>query len=407
MEREFVCIQPEYVKHFQCDGTKCGSKCCQGWQIDIDRGAYEKYAALEDAGFRKEILSKLRWNEGTKSYRMEMRGVACPMLREDRLCGIQRRMGEAYLSDTCAEFPRRSYLFEGIVQRALSLTCPVASRLALLDEKPMALEQITLRTGRSKTFFRRTVEEMPAREFLFDLQIGGIAILQDRRFAMNERLLSLGFFLQQADRLLSTGRGKELATLPEEFVSGDVSAKMAAWKQQVQFQPKEYLRMMFALLDALFEPAIVYFSEQQRNFAQYIPQAFRMTDNHPKAFSELLALYGKHRKQYERLIAKPYGHVLENYLVHVFFNNFYPCRVQGSLLHNYFLFLTLYKFFEFDLICMTGVMGEKVTLDDMLELIERMSNRTDHASIYQEIVLGYLKEPEQNPPDLMGRLLDM
>ena len=113
MGQEFVCIQPEYVKHFQCDGTKCGSKCCQGWQIDIDRGAYEKYAALEDAGFRKEILSKLRWNEGTKSYRMEMRGVACPMLREDRLCGIQRRMGEEYLSDTCAEFPRRSYLFEG------------------------------------------------------------------------------------------------------------------------------------------------------------------------------------------------------------------------------------------------------------------------------------------------------
>ena len=165
--------------------------------------------------------------------------------------------------------------------------------------------------------------------------------------------------------------------------------------------------MMFALLDALFEPAIVYFSEKQRNFAQYIPQAFHMTNDRPKAFSELLALYGKHRKQYERLIAKPYGHVLENYLVHVFFNNFYPCRVQGSLLHNYFLFLTLYKFFEFDLICMTGVMGEKVTLDDMLELVERMSNRTDHASIYQEIVLGYLKELEQNPPDLMGRLLDV
>ncbi len=406
IEQEFICVQPEYVKKFQCDGTKCDSKCCQGWQIDIDRETYRKYAAIEDTAFRKMVLSKLRWNEASKSYRMEMKGTACPMLRENRLCTIQKRMGEEYLSNTCSEFPRRSYLFEGIVERSLSMVCPVASRLALLETEPMALEQVTLKTSRSGQFFRRPVEEMPARAYLFSLQAGGISILQDRRFSLNQRLMALGFFLDRADELIAAEKGREIDRLAEYYRSEDFLTEMEAMQKIVFFEPKDYLRMMFGLLDALFQPAIVYFSEKQRNFAQYIPQAFGMTDQ-PKALPELLKLYKRHIGSFERLIIGPWQHVLENYLVHEFFANFYPCRIPGSLMHNYFLFLTLYKFFEFDLICMTAVMGNEIQVKDILELIERMANRTDHASLYQEIVLGYLQDLEQDPVKLMGRLLDI
>ena len=47
-QQEFLCIEPAYLEHFFCDGSKCGgSICCYGWQQILDDAALARYRALE------------------------------------------------------------------------------------------------------------------------------------------------------------------------------------------------------------------------------------------------------------------------------------------------------------------------------------------------------------------------
>ena len=37
MSNQSIILQPKYVGDFQCDGSKCNSKCCRNnWRINID-----------------------------------------------------------------------------------------------------------------------------------------------------------------------------------------------------------------------------------------------------------------------------------------------------------------------------------------------------------------------------------
>ena len=57
-----------------------------------------------------------------------------------------------------------------------------------------------------------------------------------------------------------------------------------------------------------------------------------------------------------------FEYMLENYLVNDFFSHLYPFAYPGSILHNYYIFITLYRLFEFFLVCfatMNPDFGEK------------------------------------------------
>ena len=148
----YSCIQPVYVKDFRCDGSLCHSKCCRGWQIEIDAETYRKYKKLPAGELRSRVLTKLA-RRPNGMYRFAMEGISCPMLCEDGLCAIQRQFGEDFLSNTCAEFPRRVHVLQdGIAERVLSFACPVAARLAMENPAAMAFEQVALSTSRAAGF---------------------------------------------------------------------------------------------------------------------------------------------------------------------------------------------------------------------------------------------------------------
>ena len=68
----------------------------------------------------------------------------CPMLTADRLCRIQLELGEGYLSTICATYPRIVQEVGGIRETALTLSCPEAARLVLLDPNLLANELQTV-----------------------------------------------------------------------------------------------------------------------------------------------------------------------------------------------------------------------------------------------------------------------
>ena len=94
---KMLSIRPNYFNKFQCDGKSCGSRCCKGWRITVDRDTYAKYESINNEYERKDILSKLERIDD-KNFSVKMReNWDCPFLDEDYLCKIQKQHGADYL----------------------------------------------------------------------------------------------------------------------------------------------------------------------------------------------------------------------------------------------------------------------------------------------------------------------
>ena len=407
LEKTFNCFEPEYISKFSCDGAKCGAKCCKGFQIDLDRHTHAKYRMLTDLDARKKILDNIYWNQATQTYRMKLdENFACPMLDDDNLCYIQKTLGADFLANGCAEFPRRVFVIGETITRTLSLFCPVAARLALIDSNPLRFQKTLLKTTRAGAFFHQSISDMPARKFLLPLEKIATEILQNRRFSLNKRLTILGVMMSMIDYRLENLSAEVVEELAAEFRTEEFFARMERNFSILQFNRKAYLQIMFQLMDELFGTAIIYYSEEQRNFAKYVPQAFGMTEMTTRPAAEILNLYEENFTAYDKFIRQVYPQFMENYLVHNFVAGLYPCRVQGSLMLNYFLFATTCKFFEFGLICMAGVLRENLTLKDILEFAGRFSHRVDHGFRLQSFTMNYLEKLLPYPNELFNSLID-
>ena len=354
---------------------------------------------------RRKILDSLYWNESSHTYRMKLDRVSCPLLRDDLLCDIQKNFGEEFLSNTCAEFPRRIFVIDEFAERSLSMTCPVAAELALLNKTPFKFHYVEIKTTRAACFFYRSAVEMPARNFLPTLQKISIEVLQDRRLSMNNRLTALGFMMSEFDSMLHNGKENQLELVPNVYHSDEYFQSLAARCKQLPFSTPNYIIFMVEMMQRLMKDAIVYYSKNQRVFTQYPIEAFRL-DTPFDTWDEVVALYNENIDAYKKFVREPFGHVIDNYIVHSFFAGLYPCHVPITLLNNYFLFLALIKVFEFGLISMAAVLREQFTPNDLLEFIERFSNRIDHASLFTQIALDFITDKVAKPLDLMSTLLD-
>lgn len=407
LEKTFNCFEPEYIQNFSCEGEKCDAKCCRGFQIDLDRNTHTKYRMLQNSDVRKKILDSLFWNQETQTYRMKLdENFSCPMICDDNLCYIQKNLGEDFLADSCAVFPRRVFVIGNTITRTLSLFCPVAARLALIDSNPMRFRKILLKTTRSGAFFHQSISDMPARKFLLPLEKFAIEILQNRNFTLNRRLTILGIMMSMIDFKLENLSAEVLEDFGAKFHSEDFFARMNRNFSIFQFDKKAHIQIMFQLMDELFGKAIIYYSEKQRNFARYVPQAFGMADRITKSSEEVLHLYEENFAAYDKFVRQRYPQFMENYFVHNFVAGLYPCRVQSSLTENYFLFATICKFFEFGLICMAGVERENLRLEDILEFAGRFSHRVDHGWRFQYFVINYVQKLLPYSNEFLNALID-
>ena len=203
-ENRYFCLQPEYVGKFQCDGSVCNSKCCKKWAVDIDGPTYQKYCTIEPKNERKRIVSRIKYKKQKNMFFVELaENGSCPFLQNDGLCRIQKTWGADWLSNTCTMYPRKPYLTGDLLMMALTLTCPVAAKLALLPEEPMAFEEVPIEEGRRAELFRRCTGRLSRMGDAFiDIQYGAISILQNRALTIDQRLIVLGFFLDQAGELV-------------------------------------------------------------------------------------------------------------------------------------------------------------------------------------------------------------
>ena len=120
---------PSYYSSFFCPPGGCADTCCACWEVVIDEESRARYEALPGE-LGKRLRAQLRRDADGDSYLALVNG-ACPMLRSDGLCELQKTLGENMLSNVCARYPRFSYSFGALTEEGISLSCPVACELIM------------------------------------------------------------------------------------------------------------------------------------------------------------------------------------------------------------------------------------------------------------------------------------
>ncbi|MHB1084155.1 MAG: flagellin lysine-N-methylase [Thiobacillus sp.] len=119
---------------FRCTGSDCLFSCCQGaWNISVDAGILEKWAALEPSPFKERLLASIETTGNSDTTSVVMRKDAdgtCVMLDETGLCSIHQQ-SEDLLSNTYRDYPRMTRQSGARKLESAKLSCPEVVRLVL------------------------------------------------------------------------------------------------------------------------------------------------------------------------------------------------------------------------------------------------------------------------------------
>ncbi len=100
-------IRTTIYDKFHCIAEQCPMTCCRGWAIRADGGIYDKWKSREETSYLCEKVT-FKKEDGENIYHMKADSCkTCVMLDDKGLCEIVKRHGDEYLSDTCANFPRK------------------------------------------------------------------------------------------------------------------------------------------------------------------------------------------------------------------------------------------------------------------------------------------------------------
>lgn len=211
---------PDYYDEFACIAGQCTGSCCVGWEIDIDDASREYYSQVSG-----EIGERLR----DKLYRGEDGGYRfrlgeherCPFLNADNLCDIYAALGEEALSEVCTDFPRFALTYGHVMQRILSVSCEEVGRILFSRSEPVAFVEHTM-PGCMEDWEDEEADE-PYIAFLEDVQTRGIAVLQDRRRPLAERVEGFLGLCECAQECINRygadedTRRQEVLVLPEVY----------------------------------------------------------------------------------------------------------------------------------------------------------------------------------------------
>ena len=369
MSKKYLYFQPQYVREFVCDGSKCPNNCCKrSWDIEVDAQTYEKYLRVKPESKARELANIFA--RDAKTGKSLLRKHPCPLLTEQGWCSLQLEYGEDFLSLTCMTFPRFTWNFGKFFERSLSLTCPLAAEMILFHDEPLSFELLeTVEDDQAKVGIMTPPVPHEFAAHVVEIQIAMISILQERTLTLDQRLIVLGFFLDRLDEIISGGLDVDALTKliaayeSKNFLSEQVPRMLAT----VNFDAKNFSRRMLEALGAL--KGNLTFGNGQKLF------------DADEKFSVAKLADDCQRKNF----ASRYATLLENFLVNELFLSCFPWRFQADFAKNFGVFVATYKLFE--LLTFAAVQKNLCGKDELLRLVDWFANQTDHAAIVNDDLL--------------------
>ncbi len=411
-----IVLVPQYMKDFVCIGAACEENCCEtSWAISVDKKAYLKYRKVKDKELRTLLDKHVTRNRSRPSEaayaKMKLgKDGRCVFLNEKSLCALQLKLGEQYLCNTCAIYPRQSNTVDGILETCASLSCPEVARHVLLNEKVMEFEYIE-EDQNNRFNLKKKVDPAAAagrnrlEQHFWELRRFVIELLQNRDFSLEERLLVLGIFCKKLDELVEAKRMGEVLALAESFRrlirGGEIRESVAG----VPGYPTVQMELLKEIGDMRLKYPFVKNKQTGNSYLKYLGQFLNAVEYTDKAELEAIgAKYTELSEQYYRPFMEKREYIMENYLVNYVFMNLFPLGRGKTVFDAYTMLAVQYGLLKMLLV---GVAGFQKSLDEqtVVSVVQSFITTTENNLFFINDVFKKIKEKGFDTLALMAILV--
>lgn len=390
-------LQPQYLDKFHCIGPNCEDSCCIGWRVTIDKSTYQRYRKCSDVELfdqMKQKVTRNRTNANDENYakvKLNPDGC-CPFINEERLCAIQKKLGEESLSVICTTYPRISNTINDRLEKSLTVSCPEAARLVLLEPGVMefdeAMEDDSIRSLKG-TIINTDAAKMAHRpqKYFWELRIFTISVLQNREYPLWQRLIILGMFYNKLNQLIVEAKVHEVPQL-----IGNYTFRIAEglFKEELQYIPNETTIQMELMKELADEK--IFAGVNNKRFLDCFMEFLHGIQYTAQATKEEVGVrYNEAYTSYYQPYINDHEYILENYLVNYVFKNIFPLNGQKHVFDNYVMLIVHHSMIKMLLIGMAGFHKENFNTDHVIKLIQSFAKTIEHNNIYLKNVFTLLK----------------
>lgn len=363
---------PSYLRTFQCIGSQCEDTCCSEWNIVIDKNTFNKYEKINEGSFKnkyKQNVIKITNNQTERNYAYFKQDKGnCSFLDKDKLCMIHREIGEEYLCDICLTFPKILNKVGGNEELSLSLSCPEAARLILLQEEGIDFQYVSdIKSG----YFQSEISLEKNPNF-WEIRVFIIEILQFRKIPLHVRLILVGNFVKSIENI----KHKQIEVKNYIIYFRNLLNNSNQLNEIVRLSDESILhwKVVLGLLD-LYNKSNIY-SKRYKECLKEVLNSLGVTISHEKA-SENYEIY---EREYYKPFIKEHTYILENYLVDFVFKNLFPYN-EANFHDSFSKFIMNFAVIELHLIGVAGY-NKGLTKELVIKVIQSYSKTFEHNELF-------------------------
>jgi lysine-N-methylase len=389
-------MQPDHTRpsqpiipadRFQCIGPACEDSCCVGWSVYFDQATWNKYQLIPAGSLRTlidENVIPLPPESATAGWhaRVQMKpDNSCPFLNPANLCQIQAEQGAEYLSTTCATYPRIIHRIDGVAETSLSLSCPEAARLVLLNPPLSTVSSPSPALDSDATENQPPSGPVSLLPHFWEIRAFTLELLTSRNYALWQRLFLVGIFARRMDALARGELDRSFSVVLHDFraavSTGILRQSMDAIPPDLPLQLEMVLR-----LGSLQLPR----SHIGQRFIETAQAFSRGLGHSPGAtMATLLNGYAEAHKLYYQPLFEQHPHILENLLLNIVFRSLFPYGQKSGALNTgptmareFELMACQFALFKGLLIGVSGFYREAFSIDHVIRTIQSASKHFEH-----------------------------
>lgn len=404
--RQTRLIQPTYAESFRCIGSACEDICCKGWTVPVNRADIEKLQSLPASPLRTLVESSIQITpqsgDSTKPAifaNIQMTASnQCPLLSADNLCRIQTEHGEAFLPSTCATYPRIVYSIGNQVEKALTLSCPEAARLVLLNPDLFGCSDETITEPLPKD--GDDVEDSRSlQSWFWSIRASVLALVRNRTYPLWQRLFLLGVLCRELEAIAEGENQHSVSAFLSDFDATVASGVSLTAMDALPVECTAQLDVVLRLAGMLLHRSNVY-----ARFVECVQAFTAGIGNGPGAtLQSLTAHYALAHDRFYQPFFDRHPHILENYLINTIFRCQFPFGREGmrpgaspSTAREYAKLIAQFALMKGLLIGVAGCHGEAFSTGHVVHTVQAASKHFEHHSEFLDEAYALLVESQMD-----------
>ncbi len=378
---------PKYMKNFKCIGGACEDNCCIGWDVDIDKATFLKYQKVTHPLMQQELKRYVKVNPDVYSDSINYAFAVltpekrCSFLNADRLCIIQKHLGESYLSNVCDSFPKITNKIDGGIERSATPSCPEVMRLLAESADAMAIE--TLKDPMATPIVSFNIRQRDKRfrgtliSNLLEVRDACLNRFKSEDTPLETQLLNLGAFIV---RIVALEKNNTLNLLEDEIDKLDI--ELSRYHE--------------------LEDDFLKFSEMLITHLQHVgaDDSVRYATLSERAKKGDVTIGYEHFKSFNQ--SEP--HILRNLIKNHIFKNLFPFSEGENAEEALWLLLSRYAMIKRQLIGLAGFHNE-LTTEIVIEYLQVFSKVIEHHKHFEARTVETLKSQKIHSKKLMDIIL--